>query len=579
MRASGLRTFLFGPFQLDPKSGELRRDGELIKIQPQPAKVLLLLAEHAGEVLTREEIEERIWGKETIVDEGNLRFCIRQVRAALGDDPENPRFIQTLPKCGYRFIANAQKQETQRPITEKTMLAVLPFVNLSPDPEQEYFSDGMTEEMITHLGRLNPQQLGVIARASAMRYKHTEKGIDQIGRELKVDHILEGSVRRAGGRVRITAQLVKVSDQTQQWTESYDRESTDVFAIQSDVAQHVARSLALELLPEQKAALTQTTPFNSEVHEAYLKGRFFWNKFTEGSFSKGIGFFEEAVRKDPRYALAYTGLADSYNLLVLFGVLSPGEAYRKAEEASRKALEIDETLAEAHTSLGLVKTYYEWDWAGAGAEFQRARELNPNYVGTPLWYSMYLTVIGKFSEAHEEIRRALKLSPFSNIVNTAAGWIQLMTKHFDEAVEQFQTAVELDANFLLSRYFLGVTYMQKGMFQPALDEFPKAFEIPDRNPVVVAGMVCANASSGRKEKARKLLEELKSWAESTYISPYLLAHGCTGIGEKDEAFVWLEKAYEERSSWMAFLKCDPLLDPLRPDPRFKDLLRRMNFPS
>ena len=275
----------FGNFQLDPKSGELRRDGELVKLQPQPAKLLQMLAENPGKIFTRGEIEEHIWGKETVVDEGSVRFCIRQIRAALGDDADAPRYIETLPKRGYRFIARAETRDPRPTSGGKTMLAVLPFVNLNPDPEQEYFSEGMTEEMITHLGRLNPQQLGVIARASAMQYKHTDKGIDQIGRELNVNFILEGSVRRAGGRVRITSQLIKVSDQTHLWAEIYDRELTDVFAIQNDVAERVAHSLALELLPAQKAAWAQAPTFSSDVHEAYLKGRFFWNKFTEVSFA------------------------------------------------------------------------------------------------------------------------------------------------------------------------------------------------------------------------------------------------------------------------------------------------------
>jgi TolB-like protein/Tfp pilus assembly protein PilF/tRNA A-37 threonylcarbamoyl transferase component Bud32 len=459
----------------------------------------------------------------------------------------------------------------------RIMLAVLPFDNLSGDPEQEYFSDGLTEEMISQLGSLQPERLGVIARTSAMYYKGTHKRLDEIGQELGVDYIVEGSVRREANRVRITAQLIQVSDQTQLWAESFERQLADVFVIQSEVAGRIARSLEVELLPSHQAQLASARGVDPEAHEAYLKGRYHLNKRTEADLKKALEYFQQAVATDPDYALGYAGLADCYYVAAARDFLPPAEAYREAETAARRALELDDQLAEAHTALAAV-TASEYDWSDAEREYERAIELNPSYATAHHWYSLFLAAMGRHDEALAEIKLAHELDPLSLIINEALGWPFYLARQYDQAIEQYERTLEMEPNFTPTYYDLGRAYLHKGRLKDAIRVHRKLVELSGGQWNAKAALGHTYAVAGKQEAARKILSELVALSNRSYVSPYDIARIYAGLGDKDEALAWLEKAYQERNNYLIYLKVDPDFDPLRSDPRFDDLLHRLGFP-
>lgn len=577
--AQTARVLRFGVFEVDLRAGELRKHGLKIKLQEKPFQVLTTLLEQPGNVITREELRRRLWPEDTFVDfEHSINIALNKLRVALSDSAKNPRFVETLARRGYRFVAPVDKRVQASPSSGKVMLAVLPFENLSNDPSQNYFSEGLTEEMITQLGRMHPRSLGVIARSTAMHYKGTEKRADQIGQELGVGYILEGSVRRAIDRVRITVQLIQVSDETHLWAETYDRKLADVLDIQREVARRIAKSLAVELLPDQQTALSRTSTRDSEAHEAYLKGRYFWNRRTEEGFQKAIVHFEQAIARDPNYALAYTGLADCYGSLDLFGGLHPSEAARRAKTAASKALEIDGKLAEAHTSLAFAQLLFDWDWPGAEREFKRALDLNPNYVTGHHWYGLFLALMGRFDEAFAQMRHALNLDPLSLVLNSHLGLILYYARRFDEAIQQFHKALELDQSFPVTNYLLGLAYLKKEMMNEAISEFHKADQLSQSHPGALAGLGQAHGLAGRNAEGRQYLEKLRAVSKTRYVSQYFMACVCIGLGEKDQAFDCLEKAFQERSGWMPHLKVSPIVDGLRSDPRFKSLIQRVGLP-
>jgi TolB-like protein/Flp pilus assembly protein TadD len=457
----------------------------------------------------------------------------------------------------------------------KIMLAVLPFENLSDDPEKDYFSDGLTEEMIAQLGGMQPQQLGVIARTSAMRYKHTDKGISQIGRELGVNFILEGSVRHMGDRVRITAQLIQVKDQTHLWAESYERDLAGVFAAQTEVAGRIRRSLALELLPGQQPELARAPTANSAAYEAYLKGRYHWHKGSAEERRKARDYFEQAVQIDPKYAPGYAGLADYYWATP---DLPPQVAMPKAKEYALKAVELDDTLAHAHTALAVIRWFGDWDWLGAEAEINRALALNPNHAEAHRIYSFYLLALGRFEQALAEVRRAEELDPLSLLISVNAGWTSYFARQYDRAIEQCRKALELDANSDGAHACLGQSYRAKGMHEPAIAESRLAVTLSGGHPARVVGLARAYAAAGRKSEAGKVLEELRQRGKRSYVPAYLLAMTHAALGEEEKALAALERAYAERDRYLIWLKVDEVFDPLRGEPRFQDLLRRVGFP-
>jgi len=462
------------------------------------------------------------------------------------------------------------------------MLAVLPFENLTGDAGQEYFSDGLTEEMITQLGRLDPQRLAVIARTSVMHYKNGRQPLDEVARELRVQYVLEGSVRRDSGKVRITAQLIRASDQTHIWAHEYDRELKDLLLVQGEIAQEVADEIQLTLADNRKPAAAARpaalSPASYEAYDLYLKGRFFWNKRTAQGFQQAVQCFEQAIAKDPKYARAYAGLADTYALMASYYLAPPNQVMPQARTAALKALQIDDGLAEAHTSLALIAEFYDWDWQTGEKEYRRAIQLNPNYATAHHWYAEFLAFQGRFDEALAESEHARHLDPLSVIIAADRGAILYFARQYDRAIEQFRAVLDMEPNFSRAHLVL-FAYLENGRFADALAHI-EAWRRADNQPSPWpwAMEVCVYSRSGQPAKARQALVKLERWnRQSSLDAAPLFAAAYTCMNNNDEALARLQKAYEEHSSALTSLKVDPIYDPLRGDPRFQDLLRRVGL--
>jgi TolB-like protein/Tfp pilus assembly protein PilF len=565
----------FGVFEVNLQTGELRKKGHKLRLQQQPFQLLTLLLEKPNEVVTREEIQQKIWGDETFVDfDHGVNRAINKLREALGDSADNPRFIETLSRRGYRFIAPVQR-DLQPPDNSKKMLVVLPFANMSLDAEQEYFSDGLTEEMITHLSRLNPERLGVIARTSSMQFKNTSKDIKVIGKELGVQFALEGSIRRAGNRVRITAQLIQVSDQTHLWAESYDRGLKDVLAIQTDVAERIAQSLAVELVPEQRAVAARSISSNTEAYELYLRGRYYLNQRVEQGYSKAVDYFNQAIQKDPVYAPAYAGLADAYSVIGFYGAIPSKTAFERAKAAAKTAVQLDDKLSEAHTSLGYATLQYDWDWQAAEAEHKRAIELNPNWYAYD-WYGFNLVQVGRFSESFAALEYARRIDPLSLVIGCHIGWMFYFAREYEKSIRHLEKTVEFDPEFPLARYYLGITYVQTHDFSRGIEHLQSAADRSSNHPGALSALAYALGAAGRQSEGREVLAKLIGLQEHRHVLAYFVAFAMSSLSSKDETLEWLEKAYEERSGWPLYLHFEPAFDHLRSDPQFVGLLKRIN---
>ena len=609
----------FGIFQLDLKARELHKAGVKVKLQEQPFRVLALLVDRAGQVVTREELQQKVWPTDVYVgfDQG-LNNAIKKLRDALGDSADSPRFIETVERHGYRFVApigavpgrpseprfhvgSRMLRNTALigltttfliaalaywawqgsamhagPSDENVILAVLPFDNLSRDPDQEFFSDGLTEEMIAQLGKLNPKRLTVIARGSVAKYKGSRLAVDQIGKELHADYLLEGSVRRASDRLRITVQLIRVRDQTDLWAESYDRELKDVLSLQDSVARTIANQIHITLTPGQQARLARGAILDPEAYEAYLKGRYYWNKRTADGLQKALIYFQEAINRDPAYGAAYSGLADCNSGLAWHGFKSPAEALPKAYAAALKAIEIDPQSAEAHASLGLVLNH-RWDWAGAEAEFRHALQLDPRYANAHHWYGDNLSVKGRHDEAMLEAKQALELDPLNLMIGTWMGLRYYLARKYDLAIEQGRNTVELDANFAAAHLLLGETYVQMGMPEQGLSELQTAASLSGNSPLYLAQVAIALAAAGRNTEALRIIAQLQTTADTRYVSPYGLAQIYAALNDKEQTFKWLQLAYDDGAVWLSYLAVDPVFDGFRSDQRFQDLLRRIRL--
>jgi TolB-like protein/Tfp pilus assembly protein PilF len=580
----------FGVFEVNLRSGELRKSGNRIRLQDQPFKVLIALLERPGEVVTREELQIRIWPQESFGDFNHaVNVAVAKLRSALGDSAEVPRYVETLHRRGYRFIfpivsangpasVRGRAQDSVQKV-EKLKLIVLPFEDPRRDPEYEYFSDGLTEEMITQIGRLNPSRLGVIARSTTMRYKNAGKSIKAIGEELRVHYILEGGVQRGIDRVRISVRLIQVSDETNLWAETYERSLADVLKLQTEIAQATANEIRLTLTRETQLRLGPGRLIIPEAHDAYLKGRYCWNRRSEEGLTKAVDYFKQAISMDPEFAAAYSGLADAYSMLGTYCALSPKDAFLPAQAAAGRALEIDDSLAEAHTSLAWASFLFDWNWSVVEKEFERAIQLNPNYPTAHFWHGVYLTTIGRISEALEEMHRAQELDPLSLPVVAIGGWIFCLARQYDQAVEQSTKALIMDPNYALAHMYLGKALTQKGMLKEAIAEFRKGFTLSGGGSIHLAHMGHAYAIADEKDKAEEVLQELKNLSKRRYVSALEIAIVFAGLRDKQAAFGWLQKAYDERGRLPLFLKMDPALDSLRSDPRFQDLLLRLDFPS
>jgi TolB-like protein/Tfp pilus assembly protein PilF len=573
---SSARTIAFGAYEADFYARELRKSGTRRKLQEKPFAVLELLLKNAGELVTREDIRRALWPSDTHLDfEHSLSIAVHKLRLALGDTAENPRFVETLSRRGYRFIAPVRSPTEATMPGGKTMLAVLPFSSLSAAHEQDYFIDGLTEEMITQLGRLNPESLGVIARTSAMRYKQSEKAIDEIGRELGVDHILEGSVRRQGSRVRISAQLNRVIDQVQRWSGSFDRSTKDVLSLQREVAEEIARALAIELVPFKEPAPT-VTHGRTRALELYRRGRHLWSKRTEEAGRKAIELFNLAICADPGFALAYVGLADCYGLFGYYGTLPSREAFAKSKENACKALAIDDRLAEAHGSLAFAYLQDEWDWPASQKEHLTAIQLNANYAAGHHWYGLDLTQMGRFQQALAALECARKLDPYAVAVHAHVGRCHYFSRDNDEAILQMNAAIAMDSDYAPVRYFLGLAYVEAGKLEKGVAELKLAVQMSNDHPACIAGLAYAYGVQEKQKEAAKTVERLESVARKRFVSAYFKAFALASQGEPDRVLENLQQAYSERFGWMFYLKMEPAFDPLRTDARFAELLERVN---
>ncbi|HEU4746178.1 MAG TPA: tetratricopeptide repeat protein [Anaerolineales bacterium] len=557
---------------------------------PPENRALIRIGIHLGDVLHR--------GREVSGDAVNIASRIESMAPPGGVCVTASVYASVINKVEYEFetigipeLKNVLTpievycvvgygEDTVRPaaiqnVLPKDRIAVLPLLNISPDQVDEYFADGMTEELISSVSMI--RGLRVIARTSVMRYKRAHKPIAQIGRELNVGTILEGSVRKVGNKIRISVQLVETAREEPSWSHKYDREVKDVFAIQSEIAQHVAEALKDHIFGGKHREEPRTTTFSTEAYKSYLRGRQFWSRRTEEDLKKAVSFFEKALDIDPNYARAYVGLADTYATLALLEFMAPNEAYPKAKEAVGKALALNPGLAAAQTSLGLIKFQYDWDWKGAEEEFREAISNNFNYAPAHHFFADYLKAMGRFDEALAEIEKARELDPLSLAINIGVGHVLYLSGQYDKAIEEYKKAVELDPSFMATHVWFGRPYLEMGMFTEAISELETAVSLSGESTIALAMLGHALASSGRNAKAIQILEKLKEKSESQYVPSYWIAVIYNGFRDREQVIAWMRKAFEERSSWLVWSNVEPRFAWLRDDPEFASLMRAMNL--
>jgi len=566
----------FDVFELDATTGELHRQGRPVRLPPQPARVLEVLVSNAGRLVTRDELRDEVWSGDTFVDfEQGLNFCIKQIRAALGDDAKAPRYIETLPRRGYRFVARVERPAAPAAGDGRVTLVVLPFENLGGDAEQEFFSEGLTDEMIAQLARLNPQRLGVIARTSAMTYKNSRKSIADIARELGVTHVVEGSVRRAGGQVRVAARLIHARDQTQIWADTYDRDLSDMLRLQGELARAVAAGIQVKLAPDADRRIERARPVDPAAYVEYLKGRFFWNKRTKASLTQAIAHFEKAAAADPGFALAHAGVGDCYIQLGTQLWENPGRTLTLAEAALTRALDLDPALAEAHASLGFLRTLYEYRWERGEQEFRRAIALNGNYASAHHWLAFHLAALGRLDEAIDEILQADAIDPLSPIISTNVGTVLFWARQFDRAIERHLEILQREPSFWIAHWMLGLAYEQTGKPDAAVAAHRLAIAASDGvSPVLPASLARALALTGDRAGAERIIGELR---REPVVSYFHLAAAQAALGQMDEAVQSIHQARDQNETWTPFIKTDARFDPLHGHRGYEDLIRLMGL--
>jgi TolB-like protein/DNA-binding winged helix-turn-helix (wHTH) protein/Flp pilus assembly protein TadD len=635
----------FDNFELDVRAGELRKGGLRIRLQEQPLLILQALLENPGEVITRDELQKKIWPADTFVDfDHGLHAAVNRLRAALSDSADRPRYIETVARRGYRFIgkleasqpspAVAVHQAVTTPAPKprprvwnswtgvlagfaiaicfgailvagniyglKTWLfgsaarhsfrslAVLPLENLTGDPKQDYFADEMTEELITQFSKLG--DLKVISKTSAMQYKGTKKSLPQIASELHVDAVVEGAVQLSGDRVRITALLVNGATDQHIWAENYDRELSNVLLLQSEVATDIAKQIDLQLTPQQQQRLQAGAhPVKPDAYQDYLLGRYYWNSRTADGLKKAGDYFADAINKDPNFALAYSGQADYFAYLTVLGgpeTLTPHDAMTAARRAASKALQLDDSLAEAHSSMGNILHNYDWNWAAAEQEYRRAIELNPNYAMAHHLYAHLLIETGRTQQSLAEAQRALDLDPYSPFINNGVARQYYLSRQYDKSSAQCQMGLQINPNYIPARIQLALDYEQTGKVAQAISELEQAADLFSRGsppgadlPVLDALLGHAYGLAGRKSDALSQLSRLQAAAKKRYIPTAYFAVISTGLGDSDGAITWLERGYQDRSEHLLYLGIEPLVDPLRGDSRFKRLLTKIGLPN
>ncbi|HLG14403.1 MAG TPA: tetratricopeptide repeat protein [Blastocatellia bacterium] len=573
----------FGPFFLDSAEQLLLCDGRPVPLKPRVFNLLLFLVENGGRLLDKDLLLRQLWPN-SFVEEGNLAVGIFELRKALGDDTGKPFYIETIPRRGYRFAAPVRRapdnsaeatdgyaESGRRGVDpDRKSIAVLPFKHIGARPGSEYLGLGMADALITRLS--NVKQITVRPTSTVRRYKN-EDAVGA-GRQLRVQSVLDGSIQESGGRIRVTVQLVNVQDGASLWAEKFDQQFTDVFALEDSISEQVAKALTVRMSAGERRSLTKRYTEDPRAHRAYLKGRYFWNKRTPEGLKKGVKYFEQAIEMDPEYALAYTGLADCYIHLESYHVRRPKESLLKAKEAALKALELDDTLAEAHASLGFL-LLTEWEWTASEAAIRQAIEINPNSATAHHFYALHLRVHGRFDEALAEVKKAQEIDPLSLAIETAVGGILYFAREYDRAVEGLRVAIESEPGFPNAYLYSGLCYEGKGLYGEAIAAFRKKMSISGREPETLSCLAHAYARAGRKSSARRLLDELGRSSRRDVF--YYMATVRVALGEYEQAFAWLERGYEELDMSLALLNVDPRLDPLRADPRFSDLLRRVGF--
>jgi TolB-like protein/Flp pilus assembly protein TadD len=569
----------FGVFEANIRTGELTKHGKRLRLQEQPFQLLTILLEKPGELVTREELRSRLWPQTTVDFDHGVNKAIGKVRYALGDSAGNPRFIETVARRGYRFLADVAVVRDGQALTVLDgpirSLAVLPLENLSKDTSEDYFADGMTEELITQLGQI--RSLRVISRTSVMTYKSNRKSLTEIARELRVEAVVEGSVLRSSDQVRINAQLIAVPADRHMWAQSYAGDLRDTLALQSRVASAIAEQIRATLDPRERAVLAKSKLVNPEAYEAYLKGRYFWNKRTGDGLKKATAYFTRAIEIDPNYAEGYSGLADSYALSGdwKYGVLPGAEAFAHAKAAAAKALALDDSLGEAHASLALALDLYDWDWKAAETEYERAIELKPGYAPAHQWYSWHLIMMGRNSEAISELRKAESLDPLSLIISADIADALCVARRYDEAVQQSKETLEMDANFAVGHFELGQAFVQKQLYDGAIAELQRAIQLSGHSGAFESNLAHVYGVLGRNKEAVKILKDLEARHNKNPSVAADIALVYVGLGDRDRAMMWLNRAYEVR--FKASILLHPVFDPLRSDARFKDLLGRIGL--
>jgi TolB-like protein/DNA-binding winged helix-turn-helix (wHTH) protein/Flp pilus assembly protein TadD len=621
---SAKKGFRFGAFEVDVRTSELRKHGVRIKLQGRPFQILTALIERPGETVSREELRRRLWPEEEFGEfDQSLNTAIKKLRQALGDSATTPRFVETQARSGYRFVAQVQSIEeggepppvilanayqprrkassrsrwimlaatllalvtfvvlwrTQGRGTPSllssggriTSIAVLPLLDLASKPEQDYFADGLTDALITNLSKIGA--LRVISRTSAMQYKATKKLLPEIGRELKVDAVVEGTVQRQQAVLRVTVKLIRAATEENLLTETFERDPRDVLALENEMAAAIARKIEIRLTPQESVHLRRSRQLDPEAYESYLKGRFFWNIRSDDGLHRAIRYFEQALARDPTYSLAYAGLADCYNMLSFYGPITPAESMPKAKAAALKALELDDNLAEAHAALAYARLHYDWDWQGAEIEFRRALDANPGYANAHHWRSHYLLATGRTQDALAAAKHALELDPLNLSINAHVAHQLLYLKKYEQAISQLQKTIELNPSAARAHALLAHAFEGQSMFDRAESEIQQAMRLSSGNPEFEAELAHVYAAEGKAAIARQHLATLER--RSRYASPYSLAVVHAALGDRDGAFAWLGRGFEARPQEMIYVKVDPRLENLHSDPRFAELLRRM----
>jgi TolB-like protein/Flp pilus assembly protein TadD len=572
----------FGQFVLDMSRYELTRAGKPERMERIPMDLLILLVRENGRLISREEIIERLWGKGVYFDTDNsINTAVRKIRHALGDNSGNPQYVETVLGKGYRFkgrtvvfpVVEAAETEAQR---SRIMLAILPFENLSGDPGQEYFSDGLTEETIMRLGRLSPRRMGVIARTSSMAYKQTNRSVAQIGQELGVDYVLEGSVRREVDRVRITAQLIRVQDQIHVWAENYDRQLPGILNIHGEIGAAIAAQVKLKLMSEEERQLSRVIHRDPEAHDHYLRGRYHYARSNLLDMQKAVEHFQRATERDPGYALAYSGLADALIVLPITGDVAANEAFPPAKTAIAEALRLDPDSAEALTSDATIKFWFDWDFKGAETAARQAIQLNENYFLAHLYLAHVLSNVGRHNEALAAVQRALVLDPLSLITGAMRGQFLYHAGRDSESLEQFKTTLGMESRFWVGQICLAKTYEKLGMYPEALLACDRAWEFSAGNSEALSLAGYVHAVSGNRAKAEGKIQEMLERKKERYVPPYNLALVFAGLGEPEAALHWLGRAYQDRDVHMTFL-LDHKWDGMRSNPEFQKLLSRAGF--